>query len=165
MEKRHGCGRCGYPLDVGSPEYCLPCTARMAISAMRGIPVPPLHHVAPAAHTSVEQHSAAKAIEPVRKIKKEKTPSRKKEVKRSKKKNFKVGSPTSSAPSRPARSVASSGYICCFLCGEQVRKGELLAHKISVHGELPPKPQKRRVSNRTWVSIVQGGLPSLGKRR
>ena len=53
----------------------------------------------------------------------------------------------------------------CILCGKLVPSGLMLEHKERVHGEtnIPRKPLG--ISHgRVWVSIVQGGLPSLGKR-
>lgn len=54
----------------------------------------------------------------------------------------------------------------CILCGVHVPNGELLKHKQDVHGERQValvKKAKRKPSS--WVSVVSGGLPSLGKRR
>jgi len=76
----------------------------------------------------------------------------------------------------------------CPLCGERVPFGKMLGHKRLVHGEgLPPgkrvrvaattagagpappltnRPKKaKKRKHRAWVSVYQGGLPSLGKRR
>lgn len=53
----------------------------------------------------------------------------------------------------------------CVLCGAPIANGDLLSHKWLVHGETPSGgPSKYRRPN-TWVSIVSGGLPGLGKRR
>lgn len=54
--------------------------------------------------------------------------------------------------------------LVCLLCGEQIQQGFLLAHKESQHGEkrIAPSPTVRHKSN-SWVSVVQGGLPSLGR--
>ena len=53
----------------------------------------------------------------------------------------------------------------CALCGKDIPVGQMLAHKSSAHGEakVVPSPTQPLHSNQ-WVSIVQGGLPSLGKR-
>lgn len=55
--------------------------------------------------------------------------------------------------------------LVCVLCGEPVAQGTLLQHKEQRHGETrvtssPVHPTKAS----QWVSIVQGGLPGLGKR-
>jgi hypothetical protein len=53
----------------------------------------------------------------------------------------------------------------CLLCGSMIPKGEMLAHKESVHGEQRVMPSPAGLRNvGGWVSVVQGGLPSLGKR-
>lgn len=54
--------------------------------------------------------------------------------------------------------------LVCLLCGEQIQPGFLLAHKESQHGEkrITPSPTFRYALN-SWVSVVQGGLPSLGR--
>ncbi len=55
--------------------------------------------------------------------------------------------------------------LVCALCGEAVPRGTLLEHKEKVHAEksVAPSPVQPHDPNR-WVSIVGGGLPSLGKR-
>ncbi len=55
--------------------------------------------------------------------------------------------------------------LICPLCGITVAKGESLAHKEEAHGEkrVTPSPS-RNASAGGWVSVVQGGLPSLGRR-
>jgi|LauGreDrversion4_1035100.scaffolds.fasta_scaffold337452_1 hypothetical protein len=55
--------------------------------------------------------------------------------------------------------------LICPLCGMEVPKGTILAHKEHLHGEkmVTPSPS-RGVSKAGWVSIVQGGLPSLGRK-
>jgi hypothetical protein len=58
-----------------------------------------------------------------------------------------------------------SGAIC-IRCGERIPYGDMLKHKEKIHGErmYVPSPIKRSKSSSFWVHIVQGGLPSLGKR-
>ena len=165
MENMHNCRRCGYALEVGTLEYCLPCTLRMAISAMSGVLVPPLSQVARRTVASVGNRAAPKAVLPAKKTKVQKPTGKKKSAKRSNEKVRHVGPGTFTAPQRPTREPPGGSYSCCILCGQRIRSGELLAHKIAVHGEAPTKPQKRRTSPNTWVSIVQGGLPGLGKKR
>lgn len=55
--------------------------------------------------------------------------------------------------------------LICPLCGEHLQRGSMLAHKERLHGEkqITPSPTGRHNGN-SWVSVVQGGLPSLGKR-
>jgi len=59
-----------------------------------------------------------------------------------------------------------SPHITCVLCGKKLMRGTLLEHKELIHGEkaYQPASTKSRYS-RPWVSIVQGGLPGLGRRR
>jgi hypothetical protein len=57
-----------------------------------------------------------------------------------------------------------SGNIC-ILCGVFVPKGSMLEHKEKLHGENRYSQTAGNRSRRSiWVSIFQGGLPSLGKR-
>ena len=54
--------------------------------------------------------------------------------------------------------------VACPLCGLNIAPGEMLKHKSKVHGELEvvPSPAKP-INTNQWVSVYQGGLPSLGK--
>lgn len=54
----------------------------------------------------------------------------------------------------------------CVLCGEFIPKGMLLSHKELIHNEkkITASPAVDKNSS-TWVSVVGGGLPSLGKKR
>ena len=70
-------------------------------------------------------------------------------------------------PPLPSKSMGVTrmppGTVCA-LCGRFIPKGRLLEHKQDAHREKmitpsPPQPHKD-----TWVSVLQGGLPSLGKR-
>jgi hypothetical protein len=56
--------------------------------------------------------------------------------------------------------------LICILCGEVLPKGGMLSHQAEIHGhrKVVPSPPKSPVKPQ-WVSIVGGGLPSLGKRR
>ena len=56
-----------------------------------------------------------------------------------------------------------TGTVCC-LCGEHIPAGKLLVHKEQRHGErmVTPSPGYRNIN--TWVRVVQGGLPGLGRR-
>jgi hypothetical protein len=63
------------------------------------------------------------------------------------------------------RRRASQTPVPCPLCGIPVQPGEMLDHKHLVHGEskITPSPALPHNENQ-WVSVAQGGLPSLGKR-
>jgi hypothetical protein len=63
------------------------------------------------------------------------------------------------------RSGKASTPASCPLCGVKVQPGEMLEHKHQVHGEsrITPSPTLPHNENQ-WVSVAQGGLPSLGKR-
>lgn len=52
----------------------------------------------------------------------------------------------------------------CPLCGKLIPPGQLLDHKQVNHGEskIVPSPAQPHKGNQ-WVSVVSGGLPSLGK--
>jgi len=71
-----------------------------------------------------------------------------------------------SYPAPIVRSGRSSPTLHCVLCGKKLKPGTLLAHKKEKHEEIPDeRPQKKLRKRSIWVSIVQGGLPGLGKRR
>jgi hypothetical protein len=55
--------------------------------------------------------------------------------------------------------------LVCVLCAAELERGDLLRHKLIAHGEqmVVPSPATWRNDSK-WVSIFQGGLPSLGKR-
>ena len=63
-----------------------------------------------------------------------------------------------------ARKTVADGVVCA-LCGQRVEHGKLLHHKQDAHGEqmFVESPIQPR-GDHSWVSIVSGGLPSLGKR-
>lgn len=48
----------------------------------------------------------------------------------------------------------------CALCGVFVPAAEAIAHAVTVHGHRLSQPKKS-----VWVSIISGGLPSLGRNR
>ena len=54
----------------------------------------------------------------------------------------------------------------CILCGEFIPKGLLLTHKQLKHNEakITASPAVNKKSP-AWVSVVGGGLPSLGKKQ
>ena len=55
-------------------------------------------------------------------------------------------------------------YVCP-LCEATIPKGGVLQHKKTVHGEQMIAPTPAQVNKKgVWVSLVSGGLPSLGKR-
>jgi hypothetical protein len=64
---------------------------------------------------------------------------------------------------RHCREKKLTGTVCC-LCGEHIPAGKLLVHKEQRHGEriVTQSPVYRHVN--TWVRVVQGGLPGLGRR-
>lgn len=54
----------------------------------------------------------------------------------------------------------------CPLCNKDFSEAEVLMHIRSEHkNELFRRAQKRVQSKGVWVTIFQGGLPGLGKRR
>ena len=54
--------------------------------------------------------------------------------------------------------------LVCPLCGVSLVPGNVLAHKAQAHGELQVTPSPSTRGGRSgWVSMCQGGLPSLGK--
>jgi hypothetical protein len=67
---------------------------------------------------------------------------------------------------RRRASRKKKNWIVCLLCEETVRAGELLAHKRAFHdvGSGSTKTARRK-KKPLRVTIVSGGLPTLGKRR
>lgn len=57
--------------------------------------------------------------------------------------------------------------LLCMLCGQPIKSGTLLGHRAIAHGEVSvtPSTARQKPKARPWVSVVQGGLPGLGKRR
>ena len=73
--------------------------------------------------------------------------------------------PAGSSPWRAPRiiSMFPPRGALCVLCGTRVP--DMLQHKYAAHGEEPVvrSPATAR-KDRRWLTIVSGGLPSLGKR-
>jgi len=68
----------------------------------------------------------------------------------------------------PSAKYSKKKSITCVLCGKMVKSGTLLEHKRNVHGENESPPRLGLWGLGTssgWVTIWQGGLPGLGKRR
>jgi hypothetical protein len=57
---------------------------------------------------------------------------------------------------------ANDGTVCP-LCGRRVPRGEMLTHKEREHGEARVAPSPAQGTHGVRVSMVSGGLPSLGK--
>lgn len=65
-----------------------------------------------------------------------------------------------------AINVKRGNALYCVLCGQKVPAGRLLEHKKTAHGEkLVPRSAETVGQKSHWVRLIQGGLPSLGKRR
>ena len=64
----------------------------------------------------------------------------------------------------PRRAPTPETGTVCPLCGVRVPPRQMLEHKQRIHGETPvvPSPAQPYRDNQ-WVSVVSGGLPSLGK--
>lgn len=69
-------------------------------------------------------------------------------------------------PPQVVHRIPRMSPLQCLLCGAVITAGTLLDHRAQKHGELRinPSPAKKRVL-KPWISIVQGGLPGLGRRR
>lgn len=53
----------------------------------------------------------------------------------------------------------------CVLCGLEILSGGLLKHKELAHGEKIVARRAHTDSPKNqWITIIRGGLPSLGKR-
>lgn len=73
----------------------------------------------------------------------------------------------SSDPVRPYRD--DRGNVTCPSCGEMLHETRLVEHLAHTHGFSKPTLQllveSEKQSKSSWVNVLQGGLPSLGKRR
>lgn len=75
-----------------------------------------------------------------------------------------------SVQQKPTRNTKSTKRepppIVCVLCGEKVKRGHMVEHKKNVHGQDIYKSTCSSLNGgkNVWVHLVQGGLPSLGKR-
>ena len=65
---------------------------------------------------------------------------------------------------QPSRNHVPHSDIVCPLCGKHIPPGRILEHKSIEHGEIQitPSPSNPRRPG-LWISVVSGGLPSLGK--
>lgn len=72
---------------------------------------------------------------------------------------------SSTFPSKKSETIKK---VKCILCGELIEqgKGKMEEHKYKKHGErlYTPSPETKKKES-VWVTICQGGLPSLGKKR
>jgi hypothetical protein len=59
-----------------------------------------------------------------------------------------------------------SKTLYCVLCGQKISSGGLLEHKELAHGEkIVPRAVQAASLKSHWIKLIQGGLPSLGKRK
>lgn len=59
----------------------------------------------------------------------------------------------------------SDGIAECVLCKERMPVGLIEAHLLKIHRVTEFIRQGRsRARNKRWIHVVQGGLPSLGKK-
>lgn len=65
---------------------------------------------------------------------------------------------------RAERQARREAPVACPVCGAMVSAGQMLDHKWQAHGERQVVPSPAQPRRATWVSVHQGGLPSLGKR-
>lgn len=74
------------------------------------------------------------------------------------------GSP---ADTTPRASHKRPWRLWCPLCGGRLQAGGLIDHKVEAHGEnrRTPSTTGNRGPRNTWIQVVSGGLPGLGKRR
>lgn len=75
--------------------------------------------------------------------------------------------PEPSNPLRPYRD--DRGNVTCPSCGEMLHETRLVEHLAQTHGFSRPALQllveSKKQSKSPWVKVLQGGLPSLGKKR
>jgi hypothetical protein len=69
-------------------------------------------------------------------------------------------------PTQTREARKNSRGITCILCGTFIPSGQLLEHKEKFHGErqIPRNLAPTRTKRSTWVKVISGGLPSLGKK-
>lgn len=75
--------------------------------------------------------------------------------------------PEPSNPVRPYRD--DRGNVTCPSCCEMLHETRLVEHLAQTHGFSRPALQllveSEKQSKSPWVKVLQGGLPSLGKKR
>lgn len=159
----HRCKNCGYLLEAPEASLCFSCLVADAKSKMST----GLLGYGPVKVDENENRPTDRMREPessMAEVKKNRPPKSKKKLKSKKAKSGVVNVNVNVYQNRWL-SKRSTG-LNCVLCGAKIAFGELLAHKEKVHGEgqvsrTPPRLTERKS---VWVSVVQGGLPGLGKR-
>lgn len=152
-QQTRACDQCGFLMESTTALHCLPCTLRLSIAEMTALSVTggvsgknrsPKSSIAEPSTKHLTAHSDKAP------------PANKKKlwIKR------KEGPLTSLY-----KSSGQFSGLRCFLCNEPIPAGKLLEHKRVVHGEREVRAPLKTAKRSQWVSVVQGGLPSLGKRR
>lgn len=152
------CTSCGYRLDLAGETLCFPCLLRGAMQNMLGCPPPmPAPKSKPKNTREKLKSQDPKSIAALAALSRPgKSPVRGKKQPQGLK----------TKQGRHDSTPQQKGGLVCFLCGERVPKNGLLKHKEDAHGEMQvtPSPVRSKGAD-AWVSIFQGGLPGLGKRR
>lgn len=160
----YGCTNCGYLMEASAPGLCFPCMIANAKSAMSVALAP-----RSASATAAQEKTSRKDAQPARLKQRHKA---KKD--RSARKSPESGKPDATTrlatkdwqPGGKDSAKRKPSKLICSLCNRSVAEGEMLAHVRADHREmLSARPSAKRQKKRMWVSVVQGGLPSLGKRR
>ncbi|QLA80390.1 hypothetical protein EXV95_06905 [Acidovorax sp. JMULE5] len=173
----HPCPSCGLMLEATSPQLCFPCLVREAKIKMGAVDSRIAKPKVLARKTGRPETAVVEKnlVQPegeqrAQPIQLDEKPQKKSLHKKAKSKKSRRGRVRrvggTSYPAPIVRSGRSSPTLHCVLCGKKLKPGTLLAHKKEKHEEIPDeRPQKKLRKRSIWVSIVQGGLPGLGKRR
>ena len=152
------CIACGYSLEQVGTDLCFPCLVRGAIVSMSGNPAPIRKIKTKALRETPRQQdlvatAALAALSHAGKA-------------LAKGKNTTQSSKAKAGQFKKSGASLKEKSMVCVLCGQGVAAGSILKHKAEAHGEaqVVPSPARNKRTN-TWVSVYQGGLPGLGKRR
>ena len=163
----HRCMKCGYSLESTERRLCLPCfvadvKAKMSISTASG----QAPRVRAAEKEAVVNGSQLPKSSETPKSKKAKKPKKPRNKNKSGSKVYPTSATLQCFQSESGKIGKKSKGVACILCGIRIPSGGLLAHKQKVHGEEIISSRGSTVGgSNLWVSVVQGGLPGLGKRR
>ena len=160
----YGCTNCGYLMDASAPGLCFPCLIANAKSAMSVALAPrsALGSAAPPKQASSKTSRRAAGVQRLQvkrppDVRKSTQPAKSDAITRLASSNWQPGG---------KNSTKKPSNLICSLCSAAVAEGAMLAHVRANHREmLAARSAAKRRSKRMWVSVVQGGLPSLGKRR
>lgn len=165
------CSDCGYPLTLSGSDLCLRCTIHRAKTALQDAsgPIaqsPPkndrLQRSRPRSHPAPTGYAPANPVNTKIEL------------------GSRSASPEPTKPAKPITKVlfpdGDTVYLVesrkrgtrnmrCTLCGKMIPEPEMADHLKQRHPGYQLKPGPKSRKGNVWVSVVQGGLPGLGKRK